>query len=65
MKLCYKVCTSKCVDIEFQHIYDYIKSENPNASVEDIYWMFCNDVDYYIKLFMMLLIFMQQITNTE
>lgn len=49
MKLCYKVCTTKCVDIEFQRIYDYIKSENPNASVEDIYWMFCDDVDYYIK----------------
>ena len=49
MKLYYKVCTSKCVDIDFQHIYDYIKSENPKASLDDIYWMFCDDVDYYIK----------------
>ena len=49
MKLCYKVCTSKCIDIEFQRIYDYIKSENPNASSFDIYWMFCDNVDYYIR----------------
>lgn len=49
MKLCYKICTTKCVDVEFQRIYDYIKSENPNASVEDIHWMFCDDVDYYIQ----------------
>ena len=49
MKLCYKVCTTKCVDIEFQRIYDYIKSENPNASSFDIYWMFCDNVDYYIR----------------
>ena len=49
MKLCYKVYTSKCIDIEFQRIYDYIKSENPNASSFDIYWMFCDNVDYYIK----------------
>lgn len=49
MKLCYKISTSKCVDIEFQHIYDYIKSENPDASLDDIYWMFCDDVQYYIQ----------------
>ena len=49
MKLCYTVCTTKCVDIEFQRIYDYIKSENPNASSFDIYWMFCDNVDYYIR----------------
>ena len=49
MKLCYKVYTSKCIDIEFQRIYDYIKSENPNASSFDIYWMFCDNVDYYIR----------------
>ena len=49
MKLWYKICTSKCVDVEFQRIYDYIKSENPNASVEDVYWMFCDDVDHYIQ----------------
>lgn len=49
MKLCYKVYTSKCIDVEFQRIYDYIKSENPNASSFDIYWMFCDNVDYYIR----------------
>ena len=49
MRLYYKVYTSKCVDVEFQHIYDYIKSENPNASSYDIYWMFCDNVDYYIR----------------
>lgn len=50
MKLCYKVCTSKCVEVDFQQIYDYIRTQNPNFSLEDIEWSFRDSVDYYLRV---------------
>ena len=49
MKLCYKVCTAKCIEVNFQQIYDYIRTHNPNFSLEDIEWSFRDYVDYYLK----------------
>ena len=50
MKLCYKVCTSKCVEVDFQQIYDYIKTHNPDFSLEDVEWSFRDSVDYYLRV---------------
>lgn len=50
MKLCYKVCTSKCIEVDFQQIYDYIKTHNPDFSLEDIEWSFRDCVDYYLRV---------------
>ena len=50
MKLCYKVCTSKCIEVDFQQIYDYIRTRNPEFSLEDIEWSFRDSVDYYLRV---------------
>jgi hypothetical protein len=50
MKLCYKVCTSKCIEVDFRQIYDYIRTQNPNFSLEGIEWSFRDSVDYYLRV---------------
>ena len=50
MKLCYKVCTSKCIEVDFQQIYDFIRTRNPEFSLEDIEWSFRDSVDYYLRV---------------
>lgn len=49
MKFCYKVIQSKCVEIDFQQIYDYIRNEHPTFSLEDIDSEFCDNVEHYLK----------------
>ena len=65
MKLCYKVCISKCVEVDFQQIYDYIRTQNPNFSLEDIEWSFRDSVDYYQEFYTMLGILELRIMSIE
>ena len=51
MKLCYKVCIAKCIEVNFQQIYDYIRTHNPNFSLEDIEWLKRNAEDYVVTCY--------------
>jgi hypothetical protein len=36
--------------VDFQQIYDYIRTQNPDFSLEDIEWSFRDSVDYYLRV---------------
>ena len=49
MKFWYKIVTFGFVDIDFQEIYNYIKSDNPDIKTYDVYNTFIDNVTFYLR----------------
>lgn len=50
MKFNYIVQEAKSIEIDFQDIFDYIKSEDPEADWKEIMYIFSEDIEYYLKV---------------
>lgn len=49
MKFNYIIQEAKSIEIDFQDIFDYIKSEDPEADWEEIMCIFSDNIEYYLK----------------
>lgn len=49
MKFWYEVIESHYIDIDFQKIYDYIKSDDPDIEIIDVYNTFIDNVSFYLR----------------
>lgn len=49
MNFNYDVTIGRSIDIDFQDIFDYIKSEDPDAPIESIYYDFMDNTSIYLK----------------
>lgn len=49
MKFYYDVIETHCVEIDFQKIYNYIKSDDPDIKIIDVYNTFIDNVTFYLK----------------
>jgi len=45
----YEVTISKCVDIDFQKIFDFVKKESKSTDIDSIYIQFLDNMGYYIR----------------
>jgi hypothetical protein len=49
MNFNYDVTISRSINIDFQDIFDYIKSEDPDAQIESIYYDFLDNTSMYLR----------------
>lgn len=49
MKFEYNIIESCDIDIDFEKIYEYIKEESLDYTIEDICTMFNENVEYYLQ----------------
>ena len=49
MKFWYEVLESRCIDVDFQEIYDYIKSDDPDIKISEVYYTFTDNVAFYLS----------------
>ena len=50
MEFNYIVQEVNSIEIDFQDIFDYIKSEDPEADWEEIMCIFSDNIEYYLKV---------------
>lgn len=49
MKFWYRIVTLEFVDIDFQEIYNYIKSDDPDIKTSEVYYTFIDNVAFYLR----------------
>ena len=49
MKFYYDVVETHCVEIDFQEIYDYIKSDDPDIKTSEVYYTFIDNITFYLR----------------
>lgn len=46
----YQIITEDCMQIDFDKIYELVKNNlESDASYDDIYWEFANNIEYYLR----------------
>ena len=50
MEFNYIVQEVNSIEIDFQDIFDYIKSEDPEADWDEIMCIFSDNIEYYLKV---------------
>lgn len=49
MKFWYEIIESRCIDVDFQKVYDYIRDNESNINNHyDVYLEFINNYSYYL-----------------
>lgn len=49
MEFWYNIIESHYIDIDFQEIYDYIKSDDPDIKTSEVYYTFTDNTAFYLR----------------